>query len=102
MLHGIEKPSVRRENSLRIPLYEIRERDRVDVIVTNPPFGGEEERGIALDFPEAIRTSETALLFLLYIMHAAILTMPNSAITLSQLLYSPLSFGASEKEAKEN
>jgi len=68
LLHGIEKPNIKRDNSLRIPLYEITEKDRVDVIMTNPPFGGEEEKGIVSNFPEATRTSETALLFLQYIM----------------------------------
>jgi type I restriction enzyme M protein len=68
LLHGIEKPNIRRDNSLRTPLYEITEKDRVDVIMTNPPFGGEEERGIMTNFPEAMRTAETALLFLQLIM----------------------------------
>jgi type I restriction enzyme M protein len=68
LLHGIEKPNIKRDNSLRIPLYEITDKDRVDVIMTNPPFGGEEEQGIMHNFPEATRTSETALLFLQYIM----------------------------------
>jgi type I restriction enzyme M protein len=68
LLHGIEKPNIRRENSLRVPLYEIAEKDRVDIVMTNPPFGGEEEKGIMSNFPEATRTSETALLFLQYIM----------------------------------
>lgn len=68
VLHGIEKPNIKRDNSLRIPLYEITEKDRVNVIMTNPPFGGEEERGIMSNFPEATRTSETAFLFLQYIM----------------------------------
>jgi len=68
LLHGIEKPNIRRENSLRTPLFEITERDRVNVTMTNPPFGGEEEKGIMSNFPEATRTSETALLFLQYIM----------------------------------
>ena len=68
VLHGIEKPNIKRDNSLRKPLYEITKRDRVDVIMTNPPFGGEEEKGIMASFPEGMRTSETALLFLQYIM----------------------------------
>ena len=68
VLHGIEKPDVKRDNSLRIPLYEITEKDRVNVIMTNPPFGGEEEKGIISNFPVATRTSETALLFLQHIM----------------------------------
>ena len=47
---------------------EIGDKDRVDVILTNPPFGGEEERGILGNFPEDKQTSETALLFLQLIM----------------------------------
>ena len=42
--------------------------ERVDVILTNPPFGGEEERGILNNFPEDKQTAETALLFLQLIM----------------------------------
>lgn len=68
LLHGIEKPNIKRDNSLRTPLFEIMERDRVNVVMTNPPFGGEEEKGIMSNFPDATRTSETALLFLQYIM----------------------------------
>src|SRR6266403_856344 len=55
-------------NSLRFKLSEIEEKDRVDVILTNPPFGGEEEKGIQANFPEDKKTSETALLFLQLIM----------------------------------
>ena len=51
-----------------MPLKEIGDRDRVDIILTNPPFGGEEERGILSNFPEDKQTSETALLFLQLIM----------------------------------
>lgn len=68
LLHGIERPNIKRDNSLRKPLIEITENDRVDIVMTNPPFGGEEEKGILSNFPEATRTSETALLFLQFIM----------------------------------
>jgi type I restriction enzyme M protein len=51
-------------------LNEIGEKDRFDVIVTNPPFGGEEEAGIQLNFPENTRASETALLFMQFIMRS--------------------------------
>lgn len=68
LLHGLEAPQIDPENSLRFPLNEIGERDRVDVILTNPPFGGEEERGILSNFPEDKQTTETALLFLQLIM----------------------------------
>jgi type I restriction enzyme M protein len=68
LLHGIESPEVDPGNALRFPLREIGEKDRVDVVLTNPPFGGEEERGILGNFPEDKQTSETALLFLQLIM----------------------------------
>lgn len=70
LLHGIETPNIRRDNALRKPLNEIGDKDRFDVIVTNPPFGGEEEAGIQLNFPEATRASETALLFMQFIMRS--------------------------------
>lgn len=68
VLHGLESPKIDSLNSLRFPLREIGDRDRVDIIMTNPPFGGEEERGILGNFPEDKQTSETALLFLQLIM----------------------------------
>jgi len=68
LLHGLEYPRITYGNSLSIPLHEIGDRDRVDVILTNPPFGGEEERGILSNFPEDKQTAETALLFLQLIM----------------------------------
>lgn len=68
LLHGLEYPNIDSGNSLRTPLRDIADRDRVDIIITNPPFGGEEERGILNNFPEDMRTAETALLFLQLIM----------------------------------
>ena len=68
LLHGLEAPRIDPGNSLRVPLREIGDRDRVDVVLTNPPFGGEEERGIRDNFPEDKQTAETALLFLQLIM----------------------------------
>lgn len=68
LLHGLEAPDIDPGNSLRFPLREIGDKDRVDVIMTNPPFGGEEERGILGNFPEDKQTTETALLFLQLIM----------------------------------
>ncbi len=86
LLHGVERPNIRRDNALRRPLNEIGERDRVDVILTNPPFGGEEEAGIQLNFPAATRTGETALLFLQFIMRSlkwggrAAVVVPNGVL----------------------
>ena len=68
LLHGLESPDIDPENALRFPLREIGDKDRVDLITTNPPFGGEEERGILSNFPEDKKTAETALLFLQLIM----------------------------------
>src|SRR5580658_4808872 len=68
LLHGLDAPQIDPGNALRFKLTDIGERDRVDVILTNPPFGGEEEKGIQGNFPEDKQTSETALLFLQLIM----------------------------------
>ncbi len=70
LLHGIEVPSnIRHDNTLSRPLRDYGPKDRVDVVVTNPPFGGTEEDGIEANFPAAMRTRETADLFLVLIMH---------------------------------
>ncbi len=69
MLHGIDVPhQIKRDNTLARPLRDYTAKDRVDVIVTNPPFGGMEEDGIEANFPTAFRTRETADLFLVLIM----------------------------------
>jgi type I restriction enzyme M protein len=76
LLHGLESPEIAKGNSLEQKLTEIKDSDRVDVILTNPPFGGEEERGIQSNFPEDKQTAETALLFLQLIMRKLRVT-PN-------------------------
>jgi type I restriction enzyme M protein len=68
LLHGLEYPRIDYVNALAVKITEIGEKDRVDVILTNPPFGGEEERGILSNFPADKQTAETALLFLQLIM----------------------------------
>lgn len=68
LLHGLESPQIDPLNSLRHKLGEISDSQRVDVIITNPPFGGEEEKSIVANFPADRRTAETALLFLQLIM----------------------------------
>ena len=68
LLHGCENPRIGDGNSLAVKLSELGERDQVDIVLTNPPFGGEEEAGIVTGFPEDKRTRETALLFLQLIM----------------------------------
>jgi type I restriction enzyme M protein len=70
ILHGIDVPTnIRHDNTLARPLRDCTQRDRVDVILTNPPFGGMEEDGIENNFPATFRTRETADLFLVLIMH---------------------------------
>ena len=70
LVHGIDVPAqIRHDNTLARPLRDYGPRDRVDVILTNPPFGGMEEDGIETNFPTTFRTKETADLFLVLIMH---------------------------------
>jgi len=70
LLHGVEVPSnIRHDNTLARPLREVTQADRVDVVLTNPPFGGIEEPGIEQGFPADVRTKETADLFLVLIKH---------------------------------
>lgn len=65
LLHNIEDPSfVRHDNTLARPYIGWEKSDRVDIILTNPPFGGREEDGIESNFPAHFRTRETADLFL--------------------------------------
>jgi len=65
LLHGIEDASfVRHDNTLARPYISWGKSDRVDIVLTNPPFGGKEEDGIEANFPRQFRTKETADLFL--------------------------------------
>jgi type I restriction enzyme M protein len=68
LLHGLDSPNIAYGNSLATKLTDIGYREQVDVILTNPPFGGEEEAGIKGNFPADMQTAETALLFLQLIM----------------------------------
>ncbi len=77
LLHGLDAPAIEYGNSLAVKITELGPKDRVDVILTNPPFGGEEEAGIRGNFPADKRTSETALLFLQLIMRK--LRKPSAA-----------------------
>src|SRR5664280_1461971 len=65
LLHGIENPSfVHHDNTLARPYISYGAADRVDIVLTNPPFGGKEEDGIESNFPKHFQTRETADLFL--------------------------------------
>ena len=70
MLHNVEVPSlIVHGNTLSRPLRDYTPGERVDVVMTNPPFGGIEEPGIEAGFPADLRTKETADLFLVLIKH---------------------------------
>jgi len=62
ILHGIEAPNIIHTNTLSENLDDIQEKDRYDIVVANPPFGGKERSEVQQNFP--IKTSETAFLFL--------------------------------------
>lgn len=65
LLHGIEDPSfLHHDNTLARPYISWGQSDRMDIVLTNPPFGGREEDGIESNFPQHFRTRETADLFL--------------------------------------
>ncbi|MCP4195656.1 MAG: SAM-dependent DNA methyltransferase [Proteobacteria bacterium] len=70
ILHGVEAPKIERDNALsRRPYRSYTDKDRVEYILTNPPFGGMEEPGVESNFPKTFRTKETADLFLAMIVH---------------------------------
>src|SRR6202042_2176721 len=62
ILHGIDAPNIIHTNTLTENLADIQEKDRYDVVLANPPFGGQERKEVQQNFP--IRTGETAFLFL--------------------------------------
>jgi len=62
ILHGIEAPNIVHTNTLAENLADVQEKDRFDIILANPPFGGKERKEVQQNFP--IRTGETAFLFL--------------------------------------
>lgn len=66
--HGIDVPNIRHDNTLRTPVADYSLKDKVDVIVTNPPFGGAEEKAISQSVSAELRNTETADLFLVHIM----------------------------------
>ncbi len=62
ILHGIEAPNVLHTNTLAENIADVQEKDRYDIILANPPFGGKERKEVQQNFP--IKTGETAFLFL--------------------------------------
>ena len=68
ILHGIEAPNIIHSNTMAENLADIQEKDRFDIILANPPFGGKERAEVQQNFP--IRTGETAFLFLQHFIKA--------------------------------
>ena len=83
MLHGIDVPTnIRHDNTLSRPLKDYGPKDRVDIIITNPPFGGMEEDGIEKNFLKKYKTRETADLFMALIMHRLKQDIGRAAVVL--------------------
>lgn len=87
ILHGVDVPShIRHDNTLARPLRDWASSDRVDVVLTNPPFRGMEQDGIENNFPSPFKTRETADLFLLLVIHLlkpggrAAIVLPDSSL----------------------
>lgn len=64
ILHDFDEPNIKHGNLLASPVKDISPADKVDIILTNPPFGGDEEDGIESNFQSGFRTKETADLFM--------------------------------------
>lgn len=62
ILHGIEAPNIAHANTLALNLADVQDKDRFDIVLANPPFGGKERKEVQQKFP--IKTGETAFLFL--------------------------------------
>ena len=66
ILHGIDAPNIVHTNTLTENVMDIQEKDRHNIVLANPPFGGKERKEVQQNFP--IRTSETSYLFLQHFM----------------------------------
>ena len=69
LLHGLDVPQVYHSNTLLHDVLDYTESDKVDVILMNPPYGGNEKEGVKQNFPADLRSSETADLFMSVIMY---------------------------------
>ncbi|MFO7557541.1 MAG: N-6 DNA methylase [Desulfobacterales bacterium] len=87
ILHDINLPNIKYGDSLAKPLVEYRQKDRVDVILTNPPFGGVVSNNNENNFPQTYRTKESADLFLILMIHLlkdggrAAIVLPDGSLT---------------------
>ena len=87
ILHDINLPSIRYGDSLAQPLSQYRHRDRADLILANPPFGGVVSDNNESNFPQSYRTKESADLFLILMIHLlkdggrAAIVLPDGSLT---------------------
>lgn len=87
ILHDIVTPNIRFGDSLQRPLSEYTRKDRVDVIIANPPFGGVVSNNNENNFPQTFRTKESADLFLILMIHLlkvggrAAIVLPDGSLT---------------------
>jgi type I restriction enzyme M protein len=87
ILHNIEEPKLRYGDSLDRPLSDFKHKDRVDVIIANPPFGGNVIEGRETNFPKEFQTKESADLFVILISHLlkengrAAIVLPDGSLT---------------------
>ena len=87
ILHDINLPNINYGDSLAKPLTEYRQKDRVDVILANPPFGGVVSNNFENNFPQTYRTKESADLFLILMIHLlkdggrAAIVLPDGSLT---------------------
>mgnify|MGYP002141826165 CR=1 FL=1 len=87
ILHGVESPAIRYDDSLAVTYHDIKRSQEVDVILANPPFGGMVAHGNEKNFPETYRTKESADLFLLlfirYLKHGGrcAIVLPDGSLT---------------------
>jgi type I restriction enzyme M protein len=87
ILHDISLPDIKYGDSLQRPLSEYRQKDRVDIILANPPFGGVVSNNNENNFPQTYRTKESADLFLILIIHLlkdggrAAIVLPDGSLT---------------------
>lgn len=69
LLHDIDSPNIFHGNSLERNVREYKARDKFDIVLMNPPYGGTESEGVKINFPADLRSSETADLFISVIMY---------------------------------
>lgn len=101
ILHGIEKPNIAKQNTLTTDIRGTEEKDRFDIILANPPFGGKEKSQIQQNFP--IKSNATELLFMQHFMKLMKLNGKAAIVVPEGVLFQTnKAFQAVKKELLEN